>query len=94
MSNFGIIERMVLTDKAKAQFQKHNKVSLLVKPEANKPLIKKAVESLWDGVKVSKVAIINLPGATKSYRGKKFRSSGCKKAIVTIESGSGLFAAD
>jgi large subunit ribosomal protein L23 len=94
LSNFTVIKRMVLSDKARMLFQKQNKVCLLVDPSANKPIIKKAVESMWDGVKVSKVAVVNLPGATKTFKGKKFSSSGCKKAIVTIESGSGLFAAD
>jgi len=57
-----------------------------VKPQANKPEIKKAIQDLY-GVKVEKVAIINVPEKFRRlsrYEGKK---SGYKKALVKLTAG-------
>ena len=64
------------------------KYSFLVNPEANKSMIKDAVEKMFDGVKVAKVNTMNLDGKTKR-RGMTFgKTAKTKKAIVTLAEGS------
>ena len=64
------------------------KYTFLVHPEANKTMIKEAVEKMFDGVKVASVNTLNLDGK-KKRRGYKFGvTPNKKKAIVKLTADS------
>ena len=62
------------------------KYVFVVDKKANKPEVRKAVESLY-GVKVSSVNILNAKGKQKRLGKTMGRVSGFKKAIVTLKKG-------
>ncbi|SVB81187.1 uncharacterized protein METZ01_LOCUS234041 [marine metagenome] len=90
-----IIIQPILTEKMAMLEERENKYAFIVSKGANKPEIKKAIEKKFD-VKVVKVATINRIGKVKQMTvrsgGRTIRTSGkrsgCKRAIVTLESGS------
>jgi large subunit ribosomal protein L23 len=55
--------------------------------DASKPLIKEAIETLFN-VKVRKVNTILQKGKRKMFRGRPGRRSNFKKAVVTLEEGN------
>lgn len=63
-----------------------NKYFFNVKTNANKVEIKKAVEHSYK-VKVTQVNIIKMQGKNRTYGRTKGRTSGFKKAIVTLKQG-------
>ena len=64
------------------------KYTFLVHPEANKTMIKEAVEKMFDGVKVEKVNTMNVAGKTKR-RGRIFgKTANVKKAVVQVTADS------
>lgn len=64
-----------------------NKYVFKVRFDANKPLIKKALETLYN-VKVAKCNIINLKGYFRRTRtGNYIYTHGFKKAVVTLKEG-------
>ena len=91
-----IIEPM-LTEKGAVLQENFNKYLFKVSSSSNKIQVKKAVE-LKFGVKVGKVAIINIKGKTKSMSvkssGRTIRTQGkkssWKKAVVTLKEGSSI----
>ena len=64
----------------------HNAVVFKVAGSASKPEIKAAVEALY-GVEVTKVNTINVKGKTKRWKGKPYKRSDEKKAVVTLKEG-------
>jgi large subunit ribosomal protein L23 len=54
--------------------------------DATKPAIAKAVADLFK-VKVKAVNTVTVKGKRKAFRGKPFKRSDYKKAIVTLEEG-------
>ncbi len=64
----------------------NNQYLFRVTPRANKPEIKKAIESLYK-VKVDSVNIIKHPPRPKSLRGRPGYRTGYKKAVVTLKAG-------
>ena len=60
-----------------------------VAESATKPEIKAAVEALWD-VKVMGVNTLTQKGKTKRWKGKPYRRSDVKKAIVTLAAGQSI----
>lgn len=66
-----------------------NKVIFKVAIDAEKPMIKEAVEALFK-VKVTKVNTIKVKGKTKRFRGTLGRRPDWKKAIVTLEDGQSI----
>lgn len=64
----------------------HNAIVFKVANEATKPQIKEAVEAIYDR-KVSGVNTIVVKGKNKRWRGKPYRRSDVKKAIVTLAEG-------
>ena len=86
-----IIIKPVLTEKMAIMEERHNKYAFIVKRDANKTEIKKAIESKFD-VKVLKVATIRQLGKFKQMTvksgGRTIRTSGkrsdYKKAIITL----------
>lgn len=63
-----------------------DKYVFLVRPEANKITIKKAVESFYK-VKVVMVNIVKTDGKTRNFGRTAGRTSDFKKAIVTLKKG-------
>ena len=90
-----IIIKPVLTEKMALLEERQNKYAFLVKIDANKTEIKKAIESKFD-VKVLKVATIRKGGKNKQMTvrsgGRTIRTTGkrsdYKKAIISLESNS------
>ena len=89
-----VIIRPILTEKSSLLATRNQHVFQVAK-DANKLIIKKAVEDRFD-VQVKKVAIVNVKGKRKNMSikssGHVLRTSGkksnWKKAIVTLERGT------
>ena len=64
----------------------HNGVVFKVANDATKPQIKDAVEALFD-VKVTGVNTIVVKGKTKRWKGRPYKRTDVKKAIVTLADG-------
>ena len=80
---YDVILKPVVTEKSMAGMGE-KKYTFLVHPEANKAMIKEAVEKMFDGTKVRSVNTMNLDGK-KKRRGMVFgRTAKSKKAIVTL----------
>jgi large subunit ribosomal protein L23 len=80
---YDVILRPVVTEKSMGQMGER-KHTFFVHPEANKSMIKEAVEKMFEGVKVAKVNTMNSDGKLKR-RGMKYgRTAETKKAIVTL----------
>jgi large subunit ribosomal protein L23 len=80
---YDVILKPVVTEKSMAGMG-DKKYTFLVHPEANKTMIKEAVEKMFDGTKVKNVNTMNLDGKTKR-RGLVYgKTSKTKKAIVTL----------
>ena len=67
----------------------HNAVVFKVAEKATKPQIKAAVEALFD-VKVVGVNTLTQKGKTKRWKGKPYKRSDVKKAIVTLAAGQSI----
>ena len=80
---FDVNLKPVITEKSmNALSEKKN--TFLVHPEANKSMIKEAVEKMFPGTKVASVNTMNLDGKTKR-RGMTFgKTAKTKKAVVKL----------
>ncbi len=67
----------------------NNAVVFKVANDATKPQIKEAVEALFD-VKVAGVNTIVTKGKTKRWKGKPYKRTDMKKAIVTLAEGDSI----
>ncbi|WP_394727391.1 50S ribosomal protein L23 [Altererythrobacter sp. GH1-8] len=67
----------------------NNAVVFKVANDATKPQIKEAVEALFD-VKVTGVNTIVTKGKTKRWKGKPYKRSDIKKAVVTLAEGDSI----
>ena len=84
---YDVLLRPVLTEKSMAGMAT-KKYTFMVHPEANKVMIKEAVEKMFPGTKVEKVNTMNLDGKTKR-RGMTFgKTAKQKKAIVQLTADS------
>ena len=84
---YDVILKPVVTEKSMAGMG-DKKYTFLVHPEANKTMIKEAVEKLFEGTKVKSVNTSNLDGKTKR-RGLVYgKTAKTKKAIVTLTADS------
>ena len=80
---YDVIIKPVITEKS-MNAMSEKKYTFLVHPEANKTMIKEAVEKMFDGTKVASVNTINLDGKTKR-RGLTYgKTAKTKKAIVQL----------
>ena len=61
---YDVILKPVITEKSMAGMG-DKKYTFLVHPEANKTMIKEAVEKMFEGTKVKKVNTMNLEGKNK-----------------------------
>ena len=80
---YDVIKKPIITEKS-MDAMAEKKYTFEVHPEANKTMIKEAVEKMFDGTKVRSVNTMNLDGK-KKRRGMVFgRTAKSKKAIVTL----------
>jgi large subunit ribosomal protein L23 len=86
---YDIIRGPVLTEKASKIINKLNKVVLKVHQKANKPMIKEALEKLFN-VKVENVRVINRKGKKRSFKRIEAVGSTEKRAIITLKEGYSL----
>ena len=84
---YDVILEPVITEKS-MNAMAEKKYTFLVHPEANKTMIKEAVEKMFEGTKVSSVNTMNADGKTKR-RGMTFgKTAKTKKAIVQLTADS------
>ena len=80
---YDVILKPVITEKS-MNAMADRKYTFLVHPEANKSMIKEAVEKMFPGTKVSRVNTMNSEGKTKR-RGMTFgKTAKTKKAMVQL----------
>jgi large subunit ribosomal protein L23 len=82
---YDVIRRPIVTEKS-TMASEANALVLEVAIAANKPLIKEAVETLFN-VKVKAVNTTVTKGKVKRFRGRPGRRNDVKKAYVTLEEG-------
>jgi|SRR5210317_1170835 large subunit ribosomal protein L23 len=85
---FDVIRQPVITEKATLASES-NQVVFKVAMDASKPLIKEAVEALFD-VKVKAVNTLVRKGKVKRFRGIRGKQNDVKQAIVTLEDGHAI----
>ncbi len=83
---YDVIRKPIITEKA-TMASENGAVVFEVAIDANKPLIKEAVETLF-GVKVKAVNTSITKGKVKRFRGQPGRRRDVKKAYVTLEEGN------
>ena len=80
---YDVILKPVVTEKS-MNAMSEKKYTFLVHPEANKTMIKEAVEKMFPGTKVASVNTMNCEGKTKR-RGMTYgKTAASKKAIVKL----------
>jgi len=86
--HYDVILSPHITEKS-TLLSENNAVVFKVSDAATKPQIKEAVEALFD-VKVSGVNTLVTKGKTKRWKGRPYRRSDVKKAIVTLAEGQSI----
>ena len=92
MKDIFLVKKMLTTDKvAKINLPQKGHAPLpkyifLVRDYANKNEIKKAMKDMYR-VDVVAVNTINIPGRMNRFRNSKVKTSGYKKAVVTLKEG-------
>ncbi|MBU0669925.1 50S ribosomal protein L23 [Qipengyuania sp. DY56-A-20] len=83
--HYDVILAPHITEKS-TMASEHNAVVFKVANDATKPQIKEAVEAIYDK-KVVGVNTIVTKGKTKRWKGRPYKRSDVKKAIVTLAEG-------
>lgn len=83
---YDVIRKPIITEKS-TMASEHNAVVFEVAIDAPKPLIKEAVETLFN-VKVKAVNTVVAKGKVKKFRGQTGKRKDVKKAYVTLEEGN------
>ena len=81
-----IIRRPLVTEKSTRANEETNKVTFVVRKDANKIEIKRAVEEVF-GVNVLEVRTLNNRGKKKRVGARQGRKPDCKKAVVSLREG-------
>ena len=89
LSIYQIIKGPVVTDKAYRLNNSFKKLVLEVHPAANKPMVREALEKLFD-VKIENIRMIVRKGKTKRVKRHVVKGSSSKRAIVTLKEGYSL----
>ena len=84
--HYDVIRKPIITEKA-TMASENGAVVFEVSMDANKPMIKEAVETLF-GVKVKAVNTTITKGKVKRFRGQLGKRKDVKKAYVTLEEGN------
>ena len=80
---YDVILKPVVTEKSMSAMAE-KKYTFFVHPEANKTMIKEAVERMFEGTKVASVNTMNMDGKTKRRGMKVGKTAKTKKAIVQL----------
>jgi large subunit ribosomal protein L23 len=88
LAHYDVILGPHITEKS-TLLSENNAVVFQVAGDATKPAIKAAVEALFD-VKVTGVNTLVQKGKSKRWRGRPYRRSDLKKAIVTLAEGDSI----
>ena len=83
---YDVIRKPIVTEKA-TMASEAGAVVFEVSMDSNKPLIKEAVEALFN-VKVKAVNTTVVKGKTKRFKGQLVRRKNTKKAYVMLEEGN------
>ena len=86
--HYDIVLAPHITEKS-TMLSETNSVVFKVAPKATKPEIKAAIEALF-GVTVVGVNTLTSKGKTKRWKGKPYRRSDVKKAVVTLAPGQSI----
>ena len=89
MKNREVLIRPFLTEKMTALREQGNKVGFVVRADANRVEIKRAVETSLK-VRVERVNVLNVIGKTKRLGRFAGKRPDWKKAIVTLKEGEKL----
>lgn len=84
---YDVILKPVITEKS-MNLMGEKKYTFLVHVDANKVMIKQAVEKMFEGVKVEKVNTMNILGKKKTRGRVEGRTAAVKKAIVKLTADS------
>jgi large subunit ribosomal protein L23 len=84
---YDVVIRPVITENSMS-LMADKKYTFLVHPDANKTMIKEAVEKMFDGVKVASVNTMNVLGKNKRRGLVVGRTAAGKKAIVKLTADS------
>jgi large subunit ribosomal protein L23 len=88
---YNVLRRPLITEKSNYQNSDLRQYVFEVTRDATKVMIKDAIETLFDGVKVARVNVLNVPAKrTRRARSRRVmvRRSSYKKAIITLASDS------
>lgn len=84
---YDVILRPVITEKSMNQMSE-KKYTFLVHPDANKSMVKEAVEKMFSGAKVASVNTINNDGKKRTRGRITGQTAKTKKAIVQLTADS------
>ena len=84
---YDVILKPVVTEQS-MNAMAEKKYTFLVHPEANKTMIKEAVEKMFEGTKVAKVNTMNMDGKTRRRGNVYGKTAKRKKAIVQLTADS------
>jgi large subunit ribosomal protein L23 len=85
MHLYEVLRRPLITEK-NTELQAQSKYVFEIAEEANKPLVKQAVEKAFK-VKVTGVNVVTVPGKTRRVGRRQVLTPSWKKAIVTLKPG-------
>lgn len=85
---YEVVRSPVITEKSTG-LSEFNQVVFRVAPDATKPEIKAAIETLF-GVKVKAVNTMNRKGKATKFRGRSGRRASYKKAVVSLAEGQSI----
>ncbi|SFS02233.1 50S ribosomal protein L23 [Sphingomonas jatrophae] len=88
LAHYDVVLGPHITEKS-TLLSEQNAVVFKVANKASKPAIKAAVEALF-GVSVTGVNTIVVKGKTKKWKGRDYKRSDVKKAIVTLAEGQSI----
>jgi large subunit ribosomal protein L23 len=88
LKHYDVVVKPIITEKS-TLVGEYNQLVFEVAKTASKPEIKAAIEALFN-VKVTAVNTLVQKGKTKRWRGKPYRRSDLKKAIVTLAEGQSI----
>ena len=80
---YDVIQKPVITEKSMAGMGE-KKYTFIVNKDANKSMVKEAVEKMFDGVKVKKVNTMNCLGKEKRRGYIYGKTAKTKKAVVWL----------
>jgi large subunit ribosomal protein L23 len=86
--HYDVVVAPVITEKS-TLLSENNAVVFKVANDASKPEIKAAIEAIW-GVTVKSVNTLVAKGKTKRWKGKPYKRSDVKKAIVRLADGQSI----